>query len=356
MKRVLLVTLLAALLVVQPATAASYPSAEAACGQTDGSEVLIGIFPGASELQNDSQVGTGETAVYSGTELRIALCKNKELKRTRGTEWSLESSSGLNVTGQTGSTVTVRVTGETDRIEVPELVSGKQNLRGISLVVNRAPQGDSALVDEPIAFQNASAASTYNDTEQEYLSSLADLSSATERLNDSAAALRSGEANDSTVSTDVLDSLNQSKSAVNSSSEDLRKRLYETAWRSGEESSVPKALSVTQSRETAATADARNAMRNYLAALQAAERNAQIAILFNLGGAAILGLGIGAIPGWWLTERKLEGVRFDQEVNSSVSYGPRLLARAAGLAVVALLVTLAALAALGGLSTFGGLL
>lgn len=356
MKRLLLVALVVALLVVQPATAASYPSAEAACGQTEGSEVLIGIFPGASELQSDSQVETGETRVYSGTEFRVALCKNGELKQTRGPEWSLESSPGLNVTEETDSTVTVRVTGETNRIEVPELVSGKQNLQGISLSVHRAPRGDSALVEEQITFQNASTAATYNETEQAYLSALADLSSASEQLNDSADTLRSGEVNAGTVSTDVLASLNQSRTEVNSTGEDVKKQLYQTAWRSDDETTVPEALSAVETRKTAATTDAENAMGNYLMALKAAERNAQSTILFNLGGAAILGLVIGAIPGWWLTEQKLEDVRFDQEVNSSVSYGPRLLARAVGLAVVALLVTLAVLTALGGLSTIEGLL
>lgn len=359
MKRSLLVVIVVALFVVQPATAASYPSAEAACGQTGGGESLIAIFPGATQLQDDdSQVVTHQDSpvgVYSGTEFRVALCKNGELKHTRGSEWSLESSPGLTVTDRSDATVTVRVTDGADRIDVG---AKNKDLPAISFAVQRAATAEVGVGDEPITltFENQSAADEYAAVEERYRSARENLTAATQRLNQSAAALRSGEKNASGATETVLPLVSTRSDAVETRAATVKAELYEIAWGSQRNSKALTAISAVETDQRVAETDARNAMDNYLAALQAAERNAQLTVLFNLGGAAILGLVAGAVPGWWLTKQKLEGVRFDQEVNSSVSYGPRLLARAGGLAVVALLVTLAALVALGGLGKFGGLL
>lgn len=366
MKRSLVVVIVVALFVVQPVTAASYPSAEAACGQTGGGESLTVIFPGATQLQDDdSQVVTAKDSpadspvgVYAGTEFRVALCKNGDLKHTRGSEWSLESSPGLTVTDRTEATVTVRVTDAADRIDV---AAKQKDLPGISLAVQRAATAEVEIGEESLTlrFDNQSAANDYTTAEERYHSARENLTAATERLNQSAEALHSGEEN-ATAATGatetVLPAVSNRQDSFETRAATVKATLYDTAWGSGTNSKALTAISAVESDQRAAETDARNAMQNYLAALQAAERNAQLTVLFNLGGAAILGLVAGAVPGWWLTKQKLEGVRFDQEVNSSVSYGPRLLARAGGLALVALVVTLAALLALGGLGKFGGLL
>lgn len=361
MRRSLVVALFVAMLVVQPVTAASYPSAEAACGQTGDGEVLVAIFPGAAQLQDDdSQVVTGETTVYPGTEFKVALCQNGELQHTQGTEWELQSTPGLQFSNSTETTVTVTVTGEESGEENPIDVAGlveNKDLRGVTIDVRRASRATADVTDESVTidFESPEAASNYESAEDEYLAARGNLSNATERLNRSAEALRSGEENASTVTNETVLALGESAQSVDARAATLEANLYGTAW-SGSDSRALIALSAVQNDERTARTDAKNAMRNYLGALQTAERNAQMTVFLNLGGAAILGLFAGAVPGWWLTAQKLENVRFDQEVNSSVSYGPRLLARAILLAVVAFGLTLAVLFALGGLGKFGGLL
>jgi hypothetical protein len=357
-KRALLAVFFAALLLGQPATAAGYPSAADACGQTGGGETLVAVFPGDSQAgDGDSQVVTAEDSpvgVYAGTEFRVALCKNGDLKRTRGSEWSLDPSPGLNVTDRDDATVTVRVTGETDSIDV---TASKKDLPNVSLAVRRPPTAEVAVGDDPVtlAFESRQAASEYETDEQQYLAARQNLTAATERLNRSAAALRSGGTVSDNVTAEVLPALERNRNLTDERATALTGTLYDTAWHSADAKALT-AMTAVETSERTATADARNAMDNYLGALKAAERNAQTTVLFNFGGAAILGLLVGAVPGWWLTERKLEDVRFDQEVNSSVSYGPRLLAQAGGLAVLALVATLAILVALGGLANLGGLL
>lgn len=359
MRRALLVVVVVALFVVQPATAASYPSAEAACGQTGGGESLIAIFPGATQPQKiSSQVVTSENSpvgVYAGTEFRVALCKNGDLKHTRGSEWSLESSPGLTVTDRSDATVTVRVTDGADRIDVG---AKNKDLPAISFAVQRAATATVEIGEEPItlAFDDQEAADEYATAEERYRSARENLTAATQRLNQSAEAVRSGDENASAATETVLPLVSNRRDSFETRAATVKATLYKIANKSSTNSKALTAISAVETDQRAAETDARNAMQNYLGALRAAERSAQLTVLFNLGGAAILGLFVGAVPGWWLTKRKLAGVRFDQEVNSSVSYGPRLLARAGGLALVALLVTLAALVALGGLGKFGGLL
>lgn len=355
MRRELLVAVFVAALLVQPAGAATYPDAGAACGQTGAGEVLIGILPGSS-APSDGQVRTGETNLYPGTTLRLALCKDGELKPTRGSEWSLESSPGLEVLERTDATVTVRVTDAVENIDVPALVSGKQDLDGVSVAVQRAPTVESELADGSITFANANAASEYDAAERAYLASLANLSDATDRLNESAAALESGEWDPETVNETVLPVLNDSRKSAADRKGELEDQLYRTAWQSGDDRAALEALSAAQTRQRAAETDAKRAMRGYLAKLESAERSAKTTALVNLGGAALVGLVVGAVPGWWLTASRLEDIRFDRQVNSDVSSGPGVLARAGGLALAALVATLGALVALGGLEILGGLL
>lgn len=358
MRRALLVAVVAALFVAQPAAAASYPSAEAACGQTGGGESLIAIFPGATQPQDvGSQVVTAKDSpvgVYAGTEFRVALCKNGDLKNTRGTEWSLESSPGLSVTDRSDATVTVRVADGADRIDV---AAKNKDLPGISFEVRRAATATVEVGDEPIAltFDDRSAADEYAAAEEDYRSARENLTAATDRLNQSAEELRSGTAN-ATGATETVLVVSNRTDEVEARAAALQATLYDAAWDSKTNAKALTAISAVESDRRAAETDARAAMENYLAALRTAERNAQLTVLFNLGGAGLLGLVAGAVPGWWLTARKLEGVQFDREVNSSVSYGPRLLARAGGLALLVLAVTLAALVALGDLGKYGGLL
>lgn len=355
MKRRLLVAVFVAALLVQPAGAATYPDAGAACGQTGDGEVLIGILPGSS-TPSDEQVRTGQTNLYPGTTLRLALCKDGELKPTRGSEWSLESSPGLEVLDRTDATVTVRVTDSAESIDVPALVSGKQELDGVSVAVRRAPTVESELADGSVAFENASAAAEYNATERAYLAALANFSDATDGLNQSAAALESGDWDPETVNETVLPALNDSRESVAERGSELETRLYGTAWQSGDDRAALEALSVAQTRQRAAETDAKRAMRDYLTKLETAEQSAKRTAFLNLGGAALLGLVVGAVPGWWLTASRLEDIRFDRQVNSDVSSGPGVLARAGGLALAALAATLGAVFALGGFEILGGLL
>lgn len=360
MRRSLLVATLAVLLVVQPATAANYPSAEAACGQTSG-ETLVAVFPGASELRGDgSQVVTGDSSVgvYPGTEFRVALCKDGDLKHTRGTEWSLESSSGLTVTARDDATATVRVTDATDPVDV---VAEQKNLPGIELDVRRPATAEAAVTDDPITlgFEDAAAAERYDDAEAQYLAARRNLTAATDRLNESAEALRSGEGNASAVTETLLPALNQSAKSVEESASALKATLYDASYdatRPDSRSNALTALEEVRTDERAVRSDAVRGMETYLGALRTAERNAETTVLVNLAGAAAVGLLVGAVPGGWLTKRKLDGARFDQEVNASVSTGPRTLVRAGVLAAVALAVTVAALVATGGLGRLGGLL
>lgn len=355
MRRRLLAAAFVAMLLVQPVSGATYPDAAAACGQAGDGEVLIGVLPG-SKTPTDGQVLDGETNLYPGTTLRLALCKDGELKPTRGSEWSLRSSPGLEVLDRTDATVTVRVTDATDRVDVPALVEGKQDLDGVAVAVQRAPTAESELVEDAIAFESDGAASEYAETERAYLASLSNLSAAADRLNESAAALESGEGDPEAVTEEVLPALNQSRESVGQQRAELETQLYETAWRSGDDRTALRALSAAQARQREAEAEVERAMSGYLAELEAAEQRARSEALVNLGGAALAGLLVGAVPGWWLTASRLEDIRFDRQVNASVSAGPGVLARAGGLALAALALTAGALVALGGLEILGGLL
>lgn len=349
MNRRLVVGLFVALLVVQPAAAANYPSMEEACGRTDG-EVLVGVLPGSSDL-SDEQVLRGQTSLYSGTTLKLALCKDGELTPTRGTEWSLSESPGLDVLGETDATVTVRITGAEPTVDVPALVSGKEGLNGVVVEVNRAPTVDSELVDEPIRFESPAAAEEYTAAEEEYLAAVSNLSAAADRLNESAG----GVGGDADVNA-TLNAINASNEAVAGQRVDLERRLFEAAWTADGESSAVTALDAARDRERTARSDAKRAMDGYRTALEAAETDAKMTVALNFGVAALVGLVVGILPGWKLTASKLADIRYDRQVNSNVGYGPRVLARAVALALVALAVTAVALVALGGLETLGGLL
>ncbi len=344
---------LAVLLVAQPAVAADYPDVETACSEAGGGEVLIGVLPGA-DTPSDGQVLNDTTTLYAGTTLKVALCKNGELANTQGSEWSLADSPGLETLDRSQSDVTVRVTGDESETDVPSLVEDKDDLDGVSIRVQQPPTVESELADSSIAFGSADAASAYAESETEYLDALADYSNATERLNDTDVSAASDDPENSTE--ELLDPLNESSQSVANHTNELENHLYETAWNSSGGSNAILALEATNDRKRAADADARAAKQNYLTRLEAAESDARSTVLLNLVGAAVVGLVVGGIPGWKLTASKLEDIRYDRQVNSSVTYGPRVLARAGGLALVALLVTAAALFALGGLTALGGLL
>ncbi len=340
-----------------PATtgAATYPDAAAACGQTSGGEVLVGILPGASN-PTPQQVLTDETALYPGTTFRVALCKDGDVKSTRGPEWNLQNPEGLEVLNRTDATVTVRVTGAKSQVNLPEMVSGKQNLAGVSVVVQQAPTVESQLTNGSLTFENDSAVETYREAEGRYLDALSNLSDSTERLNESAAALESGDADSETINETVVAAVADDRSAVATRGKRLETLLYETAWRADGRTTALAALETARSDERRADASAERAMERYRSALETAGSDAKTTVLFNLGGAALVGLVVGALPGWKLTASKLEAIRYDRQVNSDVSYGLGVLTRAVGLALLALALTAGGLVALGGLSTLGGLL
>lgn len=345
--------LLAVLLVAQPVAGADYPDMETACSEAGGGEVLIGVLPGP-DTPSDGQVLDDTATLYAGTTLKVALCKDGELANTRGSEWSLADSPGLETLGESQSDVTVRVTGDESETDVPSLVEDKDDLGGVSIRVQRPPTAESELADGSIAFGSADAASAYAEEETAYLDALADYSNATERLNDTDVSAASDDPENSTE--ELLDPLNESNESVVTHRDQLEDHLYESAWNSNGGANALVALETTNDRKRAADADAREAKQNYLTRLESAESDALSTVLLNLVGAAVVGLVVGGIPGWKLTASKLEDIRYDRQVNSSVTYGPRVLARAGGLALVALLVTAAALFALGGLTTLGGLL
>lgn len=350
MNRRLLVALFVALLVAQPGTAAAgYPSAEAACAQTDG-EVLVGILPGSGGADAE-QVKTGRTALYPGTTMRIALCKDGELAHTRDSEWSLSESPGFDASERTDATVTVRITDAEATVDFPALVDDKQDLSGVVVSVQRAPTADSELVDGQIRFESADAAEEYATAEEEYLSAVSNLSTAADGLNESAG--------DIGAETDVdatLDAINASNETVAERRADLEARLFEAAWATDGESNALDAMDAARDRERTARGDAKRAMNGYRTALEGAESDAKMTVLLNLGGALAAGLLVGLVPGWKLTANKLADIRYDRQVNSNVSYGPRVLARAVGLALVALALAAVAFVALGGHETLGGLL
>lgn len=356
MTRRLLIGLLVALLVIQPATvaAASYPTADAACERTNN-ETLVGFLPGSSDL-DDRQVLTEEEQLYPGTTLRLALCKDGKATPTRGSEWTLSGSSGLEVIDTTDATATVRVTDESDSIDVLELVDEKDGIPALTIEVQHTPTADSELTDEPIAFEDSDNVSAYESAEQEYLWALENVSAATDRFNKSADALDSGDADPEDRTEAVFAEFDKSRESVEATGDQLEDRLYETAWHARGETNAVVALDNAEEREQTAETNARESMQNYLGALERAEQDARSTALFNLGGAALAGLLVGAIPGWKLTASKLADIRFDRQVNSSVTYGPRVLARALVLAAVVGALTVGAVVGLGELGMFGGLL
>ncbi|NHN61688.1 MULTISPECIES: hypothetical protein [Halorussus] len=359
MRRLLVGLFVVALVVGQTGgAAATSPSAEAACGQTGGGEVLVGILPGASS-PSDSQVLTDETGLYPGTRFEVALCKDGQLKHTRGSEWELASTPGLEVLKKGDATVTVNVTGAEPTVDLPGLVDGKQNLGGVSVVVPDGSTADSALADGQITFESSAAADAYNESEGRYLAALSNLTAATARLNESAATLEAGEADPDNLSVageSVADPVVRHRNAVANRSDALEDTLYEAAWRSGGDASALAALEAAQRRERTDGREAERAMERYLSALERAEGDAQTTVWLNLGGAALLGLVVGLVPGWKLTAGRLEDIRFDRQVNSDVDYGLGVFVRVAGLAAVALAVGIGGAVALGGPSILGGLL
>lgn len=362
MRRRLLVGLFVAVLVgqsalaVQPATAASYPSAEAACGVAGDGERLVGFLPGASD-PGDGQVLSGDETLYPGTTFRLALCKDGDLAPTYGSEWTLESSSGLEPLDSTESYVTVRATDDAeDAIDVLELVDEKEGIAAVSVTVRDAPTVDSALASETLTFENRSAAEQYEEAETAFLAAESNLTAATERLDESVAAAESGEAGAVERTNGTATAVAGNRAALADAADALENQTYDAAFRASGETNALAALDAAQQREQAAEANATAAMRDSLVALEAAEGDAQSTALLNLGGAALVGLLIGAIPGWKLTASKLEDIRFDRQVNASVTYGPRVLARAVGLAAVVIVLTAGALVGLGGLAALGGLL
>lgn len=344
MIRRLLVGLFVVLLVAQPAAASSYISAGEACGTADiDGETLVGIFPGESDGVTDNRT------LYAGTTFRVALCDgNGELKPTRGSEWSLSESPGLEVLERTDETATVRVTGERN-VDVPGLVADKSDLDGVGVTVPAGTTVESKLADGTVRFANATAARKYAEQERRYLAAVSNLSEAVDRLNESSAPPEETDLDATLVE------INASADTVAAEREGLEKQLYNTAWDASDPDALA-AISEARDRERATRADAEDALDGYLARLEAAESDARTTVLLNFGGAALVGLIVGVLPGWKLTASKLADIRYDRQVNSNVSYGPRVLARAGGLALVALGLTLAALVALGGLDAFGGLL
>lgn len=364
MSRRLLVGLFVAVLVVQPAlaaqpaSAASYPDAETVCGLGGDGERLVGYLPGASGA-DDARTLTGDESVYAGTTFRLALCKGGDLAPTRGSEWTLDASAepGLEALGSTDSYVTVRVTDRAeDTIEVLELVGEKESIDAVSLTVQSAPTVDSELANATIRFESAGAASAYETAESEYLAALDDLTNATERLNESAEALDSGEVDGVNGTDENVSAVLDSRAALANATDDLENRTFETAFRGSGGTTALDALSAAQDDERAARADARAAMERYHAALETAAGDARSTALLNLGVALLVGLLVGAVPGWKLTASQLEDIRRDREVNSRVDYSPRVLARAVGLAAVTLVLAVGALVAVGDPAALGGLL
>lgn len=354
--RRLLVGLLIVTLVTGPttATAAAAPSAEAACGQAGDGELLVGILPAANSTAE--RVLHGETALYPGTTLQVALCKDGELKHTRGTEWKLTSTPGLEVLKKDDATVTVNVTGAEPTVDLPGLIDGKQNLDGVSVTLPDGPTAESALIDGTITFRNGTVAESYNTTERKYIAALSNLTAATSRLNESAASLEAVGTDPENLSGSDVSAVVDARTAVGNRSDELAGVLYDTAWRSDGDASALTALEAAQMRERTADREAERAMERYLSALERAESDAWTTVWLNLGGATLLGLVVGLIPGWKLTASRLEDIRFDRQVNSDVDYGVSVFKRAAGLAVLALALGIGGAVALGGPSTLGGLL
>lgn len=345
--------LLVAVLLVQPATAASAldPDPDQACQQTDG-EVLIGILPGDDEPTSD-QVLTGETSLYAGTTLQLALCENGDLKHTRGTEWEIEETDGLDVRNGTDATVTVRVTGELDRVNVPSLVLGKEELDGVVIVVPTTQSAESDLVEGSVTFQSERAAENYS--ERAYLDAIDEQTSTASRLNESAAMLGSDGMNSDVVIDEIIPTIEDQRAAVATEERRIEGQLHDAAWESNSRSAI-EAREAARDQRVTADAQTKAALENYLEELEAAERAAILTVASNFGIAALLGLVFGLLPGWKLTADRLAAIRYDRQVNSNISYGPQTLARAGGLALISLLVTVVAIAAMGGLEIIGGLL
>ncbi|WP_115865331.1 hypothetical protein [Halorussus litoreus] len=354
----LLVVCSAALFAASPAAAATYPDADAACGETSGGQHLVGILPGSSSTTGTQVLtGSGENAtLYAGTTLKLALCEERSALNTYGSEWELSNSEGLEILDSTDATATVRVTGETSHVDVLGLVDRKGEIPAVSIDVPRPATVDSELANDSITFESEDAKTDYTDNETRFLAAASNLTSAAEALNESAAAVESGEANLSNVTEEQLAAINDSSESVTEARADLEAGLYGTAWRASGGSNALAALEAAQERERSAKASADAAKRHYLATLEAAESDARSTGMVNLAGALVAGLVVGAVPGWKLTATRLERIRQDREVNSSVSYSPRVLAWAAGLAALAVVLTLAALFVLDGFGTLGELL
>ncbi|WP_135827749.1 hypothetical protein [Halorussus halobius] len=362
-RRLLVGLFVAALLVgpalaVQPASAASYPDAETVCGLGGDGERLVGYLPGASG-SDDARTLTDEQRVYRGTTFRLALCKGSDLAPTQGSEWTVDASSepGLEALGSADAHVTVRVTDEAEgTVDVLDLVGEKESIDAPVVAVQTAPAVESELANATIRFENASAADEYEAAEREYLAALDDLANATERLNRSADALDAGEVDDVNGTDENVTAVLDGRAALADASAALENRTFETAFRASGRTNALAALSTAQDDEQAARADARASMERYHAALETAAGDARSTALLNLGGALLVGLLVGAVPGWKLTASQLEDIRRDREVNSRVDYSPRVLARAVGLAAVALVLTVGALFAVGDPGALGGIL
>lgn len=355
---VLLVVGSATAVAAQPAVGTTFPDAEQACGTTGDGQHLIGILPGAATA-TDAQVlhGTDNPhSLYSGTTLKLALCEDGTLLHTYGSEWEISDSQDLEVLNTSDATATVRVTGTADEVDVLALVDSKNEIPAVSITVPQLPTAESELTNATLTFESQDAKTSYTDDESGFLAAESNLTDATEALNESAAAVESGDVDPENLPHESVVAVTRSTKTLDDRTAAFERQAYDTAFAASGESKVLGALDTANERERAADRKAKAALRNYLETLETAESDARSTALLNLVGALVVGLVAGAVPGWKLTASKLADIRHDREVNSSVNYSPRVLARAAGLAAAVLVLALVALAVLGGFGKLGGLL
>lgn len=298
---------------------------------------------------------TGETVLYPGTTLSLALCRaDGDVVRTRGGQgWDLAAHPAIETTTDRSTHWRVEIASNNETVEIRKLVKNKSVARGVTVRVQTGLAYQSAVTNDTLVFGDRERRNRVKRAESGFLDADAAVSDNATALNETRRALADG----GPVEVERIERANETLANLTHARESMRQRRIKTTQhlynstvagtaRTGNALAVIEAV---DQRDERTSGEAREILRSYREAVEkrtaALEGAVILNVLLGLVGGGLLGLVAGAVPPY-RAAREYEDFR---ATTSDASYDRSVVTYPVTAGVVLALVGLAVVVTTGGL-------
>jgi len=310
-------------------------SPQTVCDRLDtGGQAVTAVTPAAPDTP---LAGEHSPPFYAGTTLLVVFCNaNGESAGTN--TWSLADHDGYSIINQGGETYTIELAEQQTTLAFADLVEQRDPKTGFTIDVTVGAAVESELIDEPVPFDSQGAADTYDQSEERFLTAVADVEAATAAVNESAVEIRQQGIERADPSA-TLAPLSDAREEMNAAADKSVQLLYRAAFSA---SATTDALAEAETRRRAANASIAAALVTYqqTVADQTAQHRSDIRSTLGLG--FLPGLVVGALVGVLVPYRRKRKIDYDRKFTASTG-GSRAFLVPLAVAVVALVVGIALL-------------